>query len=112
MSAESSLSTSSRRPPRAKRGSRCASSRELAEPRPFSRRAGEASTPQPHNAELRGGARRLHYAASFDHLVGAGEERRRDGQAEPAGGFDVYGEDEHRRLLYRQLGGAGAFEDT
>src|ERR1044072_3224088 len=38
-------------------------------------------------------------AASFDHLVGAGEQRRRHGQAECLGGSQIDDEFECRRLF-------------
>src|SRR5262249_39626391 len=42
--------------------------------------------------------------ASFDHLVGAGEQRRRHGEAERIGGREINKEIEFGRLLDRELG--------
>jgi NitT/TauT family transport system substrate-binding protein len=47
---------------------------------------------------------------SFDHLVGALQQRLRDGQAESLGGLQVDQELELRRLLYRELAGFGTLE--
>src|SRR5438552_13134964 len=49
--------------------------------------------------------------ALFDDLVGAGENRRRHGQAERVGGLEVDDQLEPRRLLDRQFGQLGAVED-
>src|SRR5262245_49241504 len=47
----------------------------------------------------------------FDHLVGAGEERRWHSNAKRLGGFHINDQLETSRLLDRQIGGPGAFED-
>src|SRR5262245_48245816 len=48
---------------------------------------------------------------SFDHLVGAGEERRWHSNAKCLGGFHIDDQLETSRLLDRQIGRLGAFED-
>src|SRR5882672_5674736 len=48
---------------------------------------------------------------SFDDLVGAGEDRWRDGEAERLGGLEIDHQLEGRRLLDREIGGLGALED-
>src|SRR5205823_7383603 len=47
----------------------------------------------------------------LNHLVGAGEERLRHGQAEGFCGFQVDDEFEFGRLLHWQIGGLRALED-
>jgi len=47
----------------------------------------------------------------FDHLVGAGDERRRHFEAERPGCPQIDDQLVKRRLLDRQVGGPGAFED-
>src|SRR5271165_1702060 len=49
--------------------------------------------------------------ASFDDLVGAGEDRLRHGEAERLGGVEIDDQLECRRLLDRQIGRLGALED-
>src|SRR5437763_16636893 len=59
------------------------------------------------NRQLR--ARKRQYAPQqslclFDHLVGAGEQRRRHGEAERLRGFQIDSKLELRRLLNRKIG--------
>src|SRR6266436_3248205 len=49
--------------------------------------------------------------ASFDDLVGAGEDRWRHGEAEGLGGAEIDDQLECGRLLDRQIGRLGALED-
>src|SRR5258707_6357605 len=55
--------------------------------------------------------RRITRGASFNHLVGAGEERRWHSNAKRLGGFHIDDQLETSWLLDRQIGGLGAFED-
>jgi len=48
---------------------------------------------------------------SFDHFIGAGEDRWRDRQPERLGGLQIDDQLELRRLLDRQIGRLGAVED-
>src|SRR5882672_9328415 len=48
---------------------------------------------------------------SFDDLVGAGEDRWRDGEAERLGGIEIDNQLECGRMLNGQIGGLSAFED-
>src|ERR1700738_4742833 len=48
---------------------------------------------------------------SFDDLVGAGEDRLRDGEAERLGGLEIHDQLECGWLLHRQIGGLSTFED-
>ena len=48
----------------------------------------------------------------MDHLVGGGQQRFRDGEAERLGGFEVDDEFELARLHGRQIGGFFALENT
>src|ERR1700730_17418672 len=48
---------------------------------------------------------------SFDDIVGEGEERRRDCEAERLRGLEVNDQLEFRRLLDREVGRFRAFED-
>jgi len=49
--------------------------------------------------------------ASFDHLVGAGKQRRRHGDPEVFGGLQVDKELEPRRLLDREISGLGTLQN-
>src|ERR1043166_4285981 len=50
-------------------------------------------------------------ALSLDHLVRLEEQRRRHREAKGLGGLEVDDQLELRGLLYRQVGGLGAFQD-
>src|SRR5262249_49401213 len=58
------------------------------------------------------GAQFLANDASLDHLVGAGDERRRNFEAERLGSLDIDHEFVFGRLLDWQLGGLLALEDA
>src|SRR5262245_29654364 len=49
---------------------------------------------------------------SLNHLIRPGQQRRRNRQAERLGGLEVDGDLEPRRLLYGEVGGLRAFEDS
>src|SRR5438067_10863554 len=55
--------------------------------------------------------REVNSGASFDNLVRAGEQRWRHGEAERVGGLQIDHQLELGRLLNRQIGRPGAFED-
>ena len=62
-------------------------------------------------------ARKRHMQCSkqsplFDHLVGAGQKRRRHGEADRFGGFEVDRELVFRRVLHRQVGRFLALQDA
>ena len=50
-------------------------------------------------------------ARSFDHLVGAAEQRGREREPDRLGGLEVDDQLDFRGLLDRQVGGLVAFED-
>jgi hypothetical protein len=52
------------------------------------------------------------HSCSFNHLVGNGKQRRRDGQAEHCGGLIVDDQFELVRLHHRQARRLGALEDA
>src|SRR5438477_8202171 len=56
------------------------------------------------------GSHQLCLAHSLDHLVGAAEQREREGDAERIGGFEIEHQLDVHRLLHRQVGGLGALE--
>ena len=73
--------------------------------------AGRSDTFSARSADLTGlKMRRITRAASFDHLVGASEQRGRHGQVERFGGFEVDDELELGRLFDRQVSGLLALE--
>ena len=65
----------------------------------------------PHRLNLMAGTGLTAVSVSFDHLVGAGEDRLRHGEAERLCGLQVDDQLEFRRLLDWQIGRIGAVED-
>ena len=63
-------------------------------------------------AALRICANRRHAEVLFDHLVGAGEQRCLDGEAERPGGLEIDHQLVLGRRLHRQVGGLLALEDA
>jgi hypothetical protein len=56
--------------------------------------------------------RRITRAASFDHVVGAADQRQRDCKAERLRGLEIDHEVDLGRLQHRQVGGFCALEDA
>src|SRR6266511_5621230 len=64
------------------------------------------------DARGHGQGRRVKPAASFDHLVGAGEECRGNVEAERFGGLEVDNQFVFGRLLHRKIGRLLALDDA
>src|SRR5262249_59966286 len=76
----------------------------------FAQRGSSASVAQQlnHTADA---ATSVRQSVSFNHLVGAGGERRWHSNAKRVGGFHIDDQLETSWLLDRQIGGPGALED-
>jgi hypothetical protein len=56
--------------------------------------------------------RRITRGVSFDYLVGAGEQRRRDDEADRSRGFEIHGQLKFGGLHYRQVRSVLALENS
>ena len=67
---------------------------------------------RPHGAGIRKPSHEPTFAASFNHLVGATEQRWRHGEAERLGGLEIDHKLKLGRLLDREIGGLLAAQDA